>query len=201
LSNVLRARGASWIGVSEPSIERRKMAAEHKASAIYDPRAQDVVAETFKATGNKGADVVYDCAGIQATLDVALKAVRPRGNLMNIAIWDDPATIHFNNILFKEITITGKCSSSGSLQCSLLPFCKVSSDMTAFMLKSFRRWVKANSKDSRSLSPRRSPCKMSSTRGSRLSWLRKILRVCMCYTGVCCSLTPTILTVKILVHP
>ena len=84
------------------------MASEHNASATFNPREQDVVAETFKATNNQGADVVFDCAGIQASLDLAIKTVRPRGNIMDIALWDDPATIHMNAILFKEISITGK---------------------------------------------------------------------------------------------
>lgn len=104
---VLQARGASWIGVSEPSTQRRKMAQEHKASQVFNPRTEDVVAGAFKATNNQGADVVFDCAGIQASLDLAIKAVRPRGNIMDIALWDDPATIHMNNILFKEISLTG----------------------------------------------------------------------------------------------
>lgn len=89
------------------------MAAEHGASAAFNPLKEDVVAEVFKATNNQGADVVYDAAGIQATLDLAIKALRPRGNLMNIALWSQPASIHMNNVLFKEITITGAFLSLG----------------------------------------------------------------------------------------
>lgn len=83
------------------------MAQEHEASQTFNPRSEDVVAGTFEATNNQGADVVFDCAGIQASLDLAIQAVRPRGNIMDIALWDDPATILMNNILFKEISITG----------------------------------------------------------------------------------------------
>lgn len=104
---VLKARGVGWVGVSEPSDQRRAMAAAHDASVVFDPRSIDVVAETFKATNGVGADVVFDCAGIQATFEVALAAARPRGNIMNIAIWGKPANLDMNAMLFKEVTITG----------------------------------------------------------------------------------------------
>ncbi|THG99717.1 hypothetical protein EW026_g2703 [Hermanssonia centrifuga] len=104
---VLKARGASWIGVSEPSIQRRQMAAEHAADAVFDPRSVDVVAETRKVTHDEGADFVFDCAGIQASLDLAIHAVRPRGTIMNIALWGEKAHIDFMEVLMKEIFITG----------------------------------------------------------------------------------------------
>ncbi|KAI0089575.1 alcohol dehydrogenase GroES domain protein [Irpex rosettiformis] len=103
----LQARGAKWIGVSEPSDQRRGMAVEQQASAVFDPRTQDVVAEVFKATGGQGADVVFDCAGVQPSLDLAAKAVRPRGNITIVAIWTKPAILNMNDITFKEFTMTG----------------------------------------------------------------------------------------------
>lgn len=84
------------------------MAQEHNATQVFNPRTEDVVSGTFKATDDQGADVVYDCAGIQASLTLAIKAVRPRGNIMDVALWDGPVSIHMNEVLFKEISITGE---------------------------------------------------------------------------------------------
>ncbi|KAI0688591.1 alcohol dehydrogenase GroES domain protein [Cytidiella melzeri] len=104
----LQARGASWIGISEPSDQRREMAVKHKATAIFDPRSDDVVAEVKKATGGQGADVVFDCAGVQPAFELAIAAVRPRGNITCIAIWGPkPSNFNINDMLFKEFTITG----------------------------------------------------------------------------------------------
>ncbi len=83
------------------------MAAEHAADAVFDPRSVDVVAETRKVTHDEGADFVFDCAGIQASLDLAIHAVRPRGTIMNIALWGEKAHIDFMEVLMKEIFITG----------------------------------------------------------------------------------------------
>ena len=103
-----RARNAGWVGVSEPSTQRRKMAEEHHADAVFNPLKEDVAAEVLKVTDGIGADVVFDCAGIQASNALAVKAVRPRGTVMDIALWGtEPAKIDMNVVLAKEITITG----------------------------------------------------------------------------------------------
>ena len=93
--------------MSEPSDQRRAMAVEQQASAVFDPRKQDVVAEVFKATDGQGADVVFDCAGVQPSLDLATKAVRPRGNITIVAIWAKRGSLDMNDMLFKEFTLTG----------------------------------------------------------------------------------------------
>ncbi|KAJ3554046.1 hypothetical protein NM688_g3309 [Phlebia brevispora] len=104
---VLKARDAGWVGVSEPSVSRRKMAEEHNADALYDPRSVDVVAETLKVTNGEGVDVVFDCAGITASLALGIQAVRPRGFVMDIALWEDNAHVDMNALLMKEVTISG----------------------------------------------------------------------------------------------
>ena len=61
--------------MSEPSDQRRGMAVEHQASAVFDPRTQDVVAEVLKATDGQGADVVFDCAGSSCMPQTFLEVV------------------------------------------------------------------------------------------------------------------------------
>ncbi|KZT08048.1 alcohol dehydrogenase GroES domain protein [Laetiporus sulphureus 93-53] len=106
LLKVLRAQGASWIGMSEPAAQRRETALRFSASAAYDPRATDVVLETKKETGGRGASIVFDCAGIQASLDTALAAVRPRGNVVEVAVWDKSPMLDITTLQGKEILLT-----------------------------------------------------------------------------------------------
>lgn len=113
LLRICRARGASWIGVSEPSTARRQMAVEHGASQVFDPMAEDVVAGIHKVTANQGIDVAFECAGIQATIDTALVALRSRGNYVNIALWTGAAQVSMNAVLLKEISITGEHNPCG----------------------------------------------------------------------------------------
>lgn len=57
LDSVLKARGASWVGVSEPTATRAGIATACGADVVYNPMECDVVAEVRKATGG-GVDVV-----------------------------------------------------------------------------------------------------------------------------------------------
>ncbi|KAI0773007.1 alcohol dehydrogenase GroES domain protein [Trametes elegans] len=105
---VARAFGASWIGVSEPAARRRELVQRHGATIAYDPIAPgaDVVAGVTKATGGWGADVVFDCAGSQRTLDTAFQAVKPRGCIVNVAVWDARPTLDIGSLTYKEINLT-----------------------------------------------------------------------------------------------
>ena len=86
------------------------MAKDHHADAVFNPVTDDVKEEIYKVTNSQGVDVVFDCVGIQATNTLAVQAVRPRGGIMNIALWgEEPAKIDMNVVLSKEISITGTC--------------------------------------------------------------------------------------------
>ena len=84
------------------------MAEGHDADAVFDPINQNVVQEVRDVTDGKGADVVFDCAGVQQSIELAIAAVRPRGHVMDIALWGEhKAEIDMNVVLAKEITVTG----------------------------------------------------------------------------------------------
>ncbi|KAI0672171.1 L-threonine 3-dehydrogenase [Trametes maxima] len=114
---VAKVFGASWIGVSGRGAKRCSLVREHGASVVYAvPEVTDdeIVAETFKATKGNGADVVVDCAGTQSTLDVALKAVRPGGTVMNVAGWKKFPEMNMNLCLAKEIVLSNSLGYGGA---------------------------------------------------------------------------------------
>lgn len=61
----------------------------------------------MELTGGIGVDVAFDAAGVQVTMDAAIESVRPRGTVVNVAIWEKPATININRLVMKEIFVTG----------------------------------------------------------------------------------------------
>ena len=95
------------MGVSEPAAARRETALKLHASAVFNPLSDDVVAETFRAT-NGGADVVFDCAGIQASFDAALGAVRTQGNVVEVAVWEKNPVLKMGALQTKEAVLTGE---------------------------------------------------------------------------------------------
>jgi threonine dehydrogenase-like Zn-dependent dehydrogenase len=103
----LKAKGCQSIIVSEVSKKRQEFARKFGAHHVIDPSKEDVIAQTRALTDNKGAHVVFDCAGVQAALDQAVHATRARGCIVNIAIWEKPCTINTNDFNFKERTYMG----------------------------------------------------------------------------------------------
>ncbi|KAL2444020.1 (R,R)-butanediol dehydrogenase [Exophiala dermatitidis] len=98
----LVGRGCENIIVGEVSRRRREFAKQFGAHHVIDPVKQDIVAEVEKLTNGEGADVGFDAAGVQPAVDTALKAIKARGTLVNIAVWEKRATLNMNDVVFRE---------------------------------------------------------------------------------------------------
>jgi threonine dehydrogenase-like Zn-dependent dehydrogenase len=73
--------------VCQVSKQRRAFAKEFGAHHVIDPTSGDIVKQVKELTKGYGADVGFDAAGVQIAVDYAVKAVRARGTLVNIALW------------------------------------------------------------------------------------------------------------------
>lgn len=90
-----------WIG--QVSSRRRQFAQEFGAHHVVDPTKSDIVEEVKKLTKGLGADVAFDAAGVQIAVDTAIKAIRARGTLVNIALWGNKrVTLDMMDMLFGE---------------------------------------------------------------------------------------------------
>lgn len=98
----LKARGAEKIIVSEMAPRRMEFAKKFGAHYVLDPSKDDVVARVKEICDGRGVNVAFDAAGVQAGLDQAIQAIRARGTLVNIAIWEKTATITPNWLCFRE---------------------------------------------------------------------------------------------------
>lgn len=103
----LASRGCGTIIVSEVARARRAFARQFGAHHVLDPAAVDVVAEVARLTGGRGADVGFDCAGVQGAVDEAFRALRARGTLVNVAVWEKRATLDMNELVFRERSYMG----------------------------------------------------------------------------------------------
>ncbi|KAL6719497.1 hypothetical protein ACLMJK_003737 [Lecanora helva] len=98
----LKARGAGNIIVSEIAPRRKEFAKQFGADHVLDPTKDDVVVRVRELCDGYGVNVAYDAAGVQAGLDQAILALRARGTLVNIAIWEKTANITPNALCFRE---------------------------------------------------------------------------------------------------
>lgn len=107
LIQCLKARGCHRIVVSEVSSHRKRFAEELGADHVLDPTTDDIVARVRDICQGEGADIVFDAAGVQAGLNQGILALRARGTLVNIALWEKPPTFDVNSLLFREKVYRG----------------------------------------------------------------------------------------------
>ena len=107
---VLKAKGCTNIVLSEIAPRRKEFAKEFGAHHVLDPTKDDIVAKVRELTDGQGAHIAFDAAGDQEGLDQAIQATRARGTLVNIAVWERPALIQPNHLVFKERSYLGVAS-------------------------------------------------------------------------------------------
>ena len=103
----LRALGAGPIMVAEVADARKRKALDIGADAVIDPTEEDVVARVRELTGGEGVEHSFDAAGIEQTLQTALKATRKSGSVTIISIWEGPVQVHPNDIVLSELNVRG----------------------------------------------------------------------------------------------
>jgi threonine dehydrogenase-like Zn-dependent dehydrogenase len=103
LACALRAENVKSILVSEPTLKRRDQA-KAVVDKVIDPRSENVGEVCRSFTGGKGADLVFDCAGIQVGLDAAFDAIVRGGYFVNVAVWETPVKIPENQAQAVSVT-------------------------------------------------------------------------------------------------
>jgi 2-desacetyl-2-hydroxyethyl bacteriochlorophyllide A dehydrogenase len=110
---VLKARGVETIVVSEISAKRAAMARQSGADVVLDPSAGDFLQQVGDCIGygpnrrSAAADVVFDCAGVPAAFDQAVRLVRPGGTLAITALYEEPVQLHPSRLVWSEIKLLG----------------------------------------------------------------------------------------------
>ena len=109
----LKACGAGQVIVVEPAAARKQKAPAAGADAVLDPTETDVPEAIRDLTGGAGADVTFECAGIDQVLASAIASVRPGGTVVNVAIWGHEASVAVNQLVFSEVSVIGSLAYCG----------------------------------------------------------------------------------------
>ncbi len=89
---VLKMMGAGRIWCIEPVAHRREMALSLGASAVIDPRGEDVPKLILDETSGRGVDMAIDCATQGETINYCLQAARSAGRVVVTGI---PSTLDY----------------------------------------------------------------------------------------------------------
>lgn len=97
--------GAGRVVVVEPEPNRAKLAASLGATLVIDPKSEDFEARVREVCGSLGADVVFECAGIPATIDQSVGLVRRGGVVSLVGLASVPAEIAPGAWLAREVRL------------------------------------------------------------------------------------------------
>lgn len=110
----LRAAGVEEIIVVEPAEVRKDKATVAGATTVIDPSSGGTVEEAvLDLTAGRGADVSFECAGIDAVLASAIRSTRAGGTCVNLAIWGHDASVTMNDLVFREVSLLGSLAYAG----------------------------------------------------------------------------------------
>lgn len=99
--------GASKVYVVDVLEMRLQKAKELGADSTINAREESVIDRIKDLTGDKGPDVVFECAGKEQTLNHMIDILPKRGKGIIVAIYDDPVKVNFNRIVMKNLDISG----------------------------------------------------------------------------------------------
>jgi (R,R)-butanediol dehydrogenase/meso-butanediol dehydrogenase/diacetyl reductase len=109
----LKAAGAGKVVVVEPAAARKAKAAGAGADEVLDPTGTDVPDAIRDLTAGAGADVAFECAGVDAVLAAAIGSVRPGGTVVNVAIWGHVPKVAMNDLVLSEVSVIGSLAYCG----------------------------------------------------------------------------------------
>ncbi|HEY0692194.1 MAG TPA: alcohol dehydrogenase catalytic domain-containing protein [Kribbella sp.] len=104
----------SRVVVVDVAVSRQKAAMEHGADLAIGPD-EDVVETVRGFTNGLGANVAIEAVGVPATFELCTQVIRPGGRVANVGVHGAPATLHLEELWFKDVTIsTGLVDTSST---------------------------------------------------------------------------------------
>ena len=102
---VAKSKGANVI-ISEVNPVRIKMAKE-MGFDVVNPIETNLIEYVEKKTDGRLADVVFEVAGVQASLDVTTEVAGIRGRIVMVAIYGEPKPVNLFKFFWKELELIG----------------------------------------------------------------------------------------------
>jgi threonine dehydrogenase-like Zn-dependent dehydrogenase len=100
-----RLAGAATLMGFDFSPRRRKAALAMGFDTALDPREADPVRSALNQSGDRGMDVVFECAGAPGTLEQALQMARARGRVILVALCWTGATVRPVDWVGREVEL------------------------------------------------------------------------------------------------
>jgi L-iditol 2-dehydrogenase len=111
---LVKALGATRTILTGTRESRLAMGRQLGADVAVNSRETDPVAAVMAATGDKGADLVIDCAGGDDTFDQAIKMAKSGGKVLLVAFYHGPVTADISHAVRRNVTIYTERGEGGT---------------------------------------------------------------------------------------
>jgi len=129
----LRGNGVDDVFVVEPSATRRA-SIEALGARTVDPAAVDVPAFIADHTAGRGADAVFDAAGVTPAVETALSCVGSRRPMVSVAIYEKPLNTPLLNLVMNESRIQGSlCYTAADFEAVIALMARNAYDTTGWV--------------------------------------------------------------------
>ncbi len=106
VAQTAKGMGAAKVLLSELS-EYRLKTAEKCGINTVNPKEQDLKEAIINSFGNDGADVIFECIGINATMKQAIEYARKGSDIVVVGVFADLGTINMGFVQDHELRIIG----------------------------------------------------------------------------------------------
>ncbi len=108
-----KVRGFSPIALSEPVETKRSAGEKFGAQFVVDPLSENLPKKIAEWTQNAGFDLVMECSGVPANVQIALDAAAKGGTVGVVSVFFKPVTIERPLVLFlKELKLAVSASNT-----------------------------------------------------------------------------------------
>lgn len=112
-----KAFGAQQVIAVDTLQYRLEMARDAgNADVIINPASEKAPRKLMEATNGQGVDVVVETAGIKATFDLALRAVKNNGVISTVAVPAAPFEVNMPEVVFRNLTIKAGIQSGAGIR-------------------------------------------------------------------------------------
>jgi L-iditol 2-dehydrogenase len=110
---VLKHTAATQIIAIDIDDSKLQVATEMGAHHVINSGSGDVTARVKQLTHGRGADVAFECVGIEATVKAAIDSVRKGGSVTLVGNLAKNVNIPLQAVVTRQIRLQGSCASSG----------------------------------------------------------------------------------------
>jgi len=102
-----QAGGVVVVIGTEKDTHRLRVAKDVGADYTVNLEEEDVSELVRSLTGGRGADIVFECAGVEASVDACLRLVRRAGQYTQIGLVGQKVAFDIDEIVYKEVALKG----------------------------------------------------------------------------------------------